>query len=182
MPRTLGLLTLAATLLATATAAPAQDKGKDDFSVTLQFSVQEYDSAGGSKATVKAVFLNNSKGAVMVPITLGSPALKLQGGGVWLVQRDAGKAVTAYKEVTPGQELVLFEESLDELLLGPGKGKEARWDWTWDKRPAPPLSPIHDRRDPKKLVPEAAFSLTVLVGEQKVQSPTVTLKVKGAGK
>ncbi len=180
MPRTVGLLTLAAALAATA--APAQDKGKVDFTVKLQFCVDEYDPAGDSKATVKAVFVNHSKAAVKVPTTLGTHQLKLEGNGVWLVHQFAGKIDPGLKEVGAGKELVLFEEPLDVLFLVKFKDQDRALSWTWDKRPAPPLSPIHDRRDPKKFVPEATFSLTVLVGEQKVRSATVTLKVKGAGK
>jgi hypothetical protein len=84
------------------------------------------------------------------------------------------KSFTALK---PGQERVIFELPLDDILLR-GKTKDGEFRWGWPRRPAPPLSPIYRKAGSRDLVEQASFLVRMTIDGQNVTSKSVSLKIK----
>ncbi len=161
-------------------AAPGQEPGKParlKVSVDLSFSVAEYDPRNPGKATVKCVVRNGSKDAVDVAVGYGGRAVSLTSGSLTLYRRvKAGAEPVKFVRLAPGKEQLVFELPLADILKGERKFGST-WAWSWDRRPAPPLSPIHAHRK-AGFVERATFVARVEVGGQVVASGPAVLKVK----
>ena len=126
--------------------------------VRLELSEEVYDPVEPSKATIKCFVRNETDKPIVLPEGYSEFTL-LAGGPVTLRGRSAreqqSKPSSAGKvdpparptiEIPPGKEELLFELSLDEILI---KDRSApKWSWDWMRRPEPPLSPIHKWRKP----------------------------------
>jgi len=81
--------------------------------------------------------------------------------------------------IEPGKERIVFELPLEESLLH-GKTKDDSLAWRWNRRPAPPKSPIYRKAGSRDLVGEASFTFRLEIGGQIVDSDQVRLKVKSS--
>ena len=168
-------------LAAYALTAPAQDPAKADapkIVVQLSFTVKEYDPKAPA-GSMKCVVRNDTKQAINVPVGYDGQAVSVMGSGVTLHRRvKPGKEVAKTVRVGPGQEQVVFDLPLGEILKDEGKQGDP-WSWHWMRRPAPPRSPIHKYRQPGYRA-QATFTARVEAGGQKLTSNAAALKVKAA--
>jgi hypothetical protein len=154
----------------------------------LTISVEEYDPFDPSKGSVKCVMVNRS--AEPIRVSLGydgkTNLLKAHGQGhsheVQLYPLKRTKAEPKQIEIKPGEEAVVYELSLDEILFqgvrgDPRKNEDRTWGWGWIARPESPPSPIHRWRK-EGFLETASFWAEIAIGRQKVTSEKVTLKVK----
>ena len=148
-------------------------------SARLSFSVEPFDPSRPSGAVVKCVVRNDTPTAIHVPVGYDGGYVRLQAGQLSLRKIRVGKDDMRLAWVEPGQEQVIFELPLDDLLrVAPGG--EPAWVWDWPRRPEPPRSPIHKYRQPG-FVDEASFAVSLDVGTSMLKSEAATLKVKSRG-
>jgi hypothetical protein len=173
----IGLIALLVPALAHAD--PVKLKAMDrKVTVRLSFSTEEYDPSKPSKATMKCVVQNNSPSPVHVPVGFDGGYIRIQSGLLTLGKGKKTKEDVKLDWVEPGQEQVIFELSLDEVLQGTGERK-GPWLWNWQRRPEPPRSPIHKYRKPG-FVDQASFTVSLDLGGYTLTSEGAVLKVKSA--
>ena len=160
--------------------------------IQLTISVDEYDPFKPSKGVVKCVAINKSRDSVEVSLGYDQNKnwLKSQGedrlgkGPGWVLTLNPAKFTKEELKrisVKPNEEQVVFELSLDEILLqgvknSPQVAKDRKWWWQWQAHPAPPATPIHLRRG--GFVKEASFWAEVVVNDKTLFSEKKVLKVK----
>lgn len=145
-------------------------------SVEVSFSVETYDPAKPSKAMMKSVLRNGTSMGLHVPVGFDGGFVRLRSGSLTLYKSKRGKDDVKLVWVEPGQEQIVFELPLDDLLVKAGK-REGQWHWSWDRRPEPPLSPIHKYRQPG-FADQASFIVTLDLGDRSLNSEAVSLKIK----
>jgi hypothetical protein len=164
-----------------AVAAPPE-KSAAPVQLTLTVSVKEVDPAQPGAGVVTCSAKNVSDKPVAVPVGY-SPDTRvlLHGGPLMLMPRERTDKEPKKITLAPGQEMVLFQLPLDDILLI-NKGAEKTWQWEWFRRLPPPKSPLYVQRG-ETLVEEIPFKATAYFepGLQ-AESPVVTVKVKGAKK
>jgi hypothetical protein len=166
-------------LLVPALAAAGPEGGKPaerKVSVRLSFSVEEYDPSKPSQAVMKCVVHNDSYRPIHVPVGFDGGYVRVQSGFLTLSKNKRAKEDVQLAWVEPGQQQVVFELPLDDILLRTGE-RDAAWHWGWPRRPEPPRSPIHQYRQPG-FVAQATFSVSLDVGGSTLTSEDATLKVK----
>ena len=181
-----------AALALLSSAAAAAEKPRDDgpkVTVKLSISVEEYDPNELSKGIVRCWLVNRSEQAVDVWLGLESQKnwLSSQDRGLrWPLTLRPWKALErkpSQVSVKPGAEQVLFELSLDEILLNttekdPSTKTERKWAWDWVARPQAPPSPIHRWRR-GGYAPQATFWAEVTTAKGRMlTSNKVVLKVE----
>jgi hypothetical protein len=168
-------------LLVPALAAAGPEAGKPaerKVSVRLSFSVEEYDPSKPSQAVMKCVVSNNSYLPLHVPVGFDGGYVRVQSGLLTLSKNKRAKEDVQLAWVEPGQQQVVFELPLDDILLKTGE-RDAAWRWDWPRRPEPPRSPIHPYRKPGFL-DQASFSVSLDLGGTTLTSEDATLKVKSS--
>lgn len=174
----LGLLALL--MIAAATSGqdrPAQQKRV--IAVQHSFSVDQFDPANPSDAVLKCVVRNNSPRPVHVPVGFDGGHIQLHSRGLNLVKTKREKDDVKLDWVEPGKEQVVFKLPLKDIFMITQENH--RWHWTWQRRPVPPLSPIHKNRE-REFVDQASFIVSIDLGEYRIESESVTLKVKADGR
>ena len=160
----------------------------------LVISVEEYDPSRPSKGVVKCIVVNKSKNPVEVFLgydggwnqlwAVGSDPKGDPAVGGWERRLGPLKLKEELKRVRvePGQELVVFELSLDEILLqglsdDPRTAQGRKWGWgAWQAHPIPPPSPIHRTWG---VFEKAVFFWSQIEVQGKIlSSEKVTLRVK----
>jgi hypothetical protein len=111
--------------------------------VKLRFSVDELDSLKPGDSYIECIVRNQSKKAVQVPVGYGAgfdQPTSLHTSwplGLRMVLWGEAKKKQQAKLLKPGEEMILFKESLKEVLLlemtkeKPLLPKERRYYWTW---------------------------------------------------
>jgi hypothetical protein len=117
--------------------------------VRLELSDEVYDPVKATKATIKCFVRNESDQPLVLPSGY-SKITDLAGNGIWLRQGiGGGERSNPPKlecenermiEIAPGKEGLLFELSLDEILLK--NPDSSKWRWDWPRRSSPPSSPV----------------------------------------
>lgn len=163
----------------------------------LFISVEEYDPFKPSKGLVQCIVVNRSNNPVEVfleydgrrnQLRADSGEVKNHPGWELRLRPLTRKEELKRVRVKPGEELVVFELSLDEILLqGFGEGlrridQGQKWGWDWEAKPAPPPSPIH-RWDSvnwrvKEFLEKAVFWALVELQGTELASEKVTLRIK----
>jgi hypothetical protein len=159
--------------------APAAQARPDAAAVRLTVSAEEYDPAVASNAVLKCVVKNETPWGVHVPVGFDGGYVSVEAMGLRLrrAQHAAGDVALAW--VGSGRERVVFELPLADLLAAPTADR--KFGWSWDRRPSPPPSPIHQRFGPG-WVEAATFVARLDVGVRFLESNPATLKVKGGGR
>jgi hypothetical protein len=173
------LLGLGALLIATV--AFGQDppgKEKRVVLVQLSFSVDQFDATRPSNAVIKCMVRNNSPRPVHVPVGFDGGYIQLHARGLNLVKTEREKADVKLAWVEPGKERLVFELPLTDIFMITQENHH--WNWTWQRRPAPPLSPIHKNRE-RGFMDQASFIVSIDLGEFRIESESATLKVKANG-
>jgi hypothetical protein len=145
-------------------------------SVHLSFSEEEYDPTRPSKAVMRCVVQNDTTSGVHVPVGFDGGYVRVESGGLTLYKRRIEKDDVKLAWVEPGKQQMVFELPLDDLLVGAAK-REGVWHWTWQRRPAPPPSPIHKFKE-MGFVDQASFKVTLDLGGRTFVSEAASLKVK----
>jgi hypothetical protein len=168
---------LALLVPAVAGAGPGElEAAERTVSVRLSFSVEEYEPTKSPKAVMKCVVYNDGFSPVHVPVGFDGGYIRVQSGLLTLSKNKRDKEDVKLVWVEPGQKQVVFELSLDDILLKAG-GRDAAWHWDWQRRPEPPRSPIHRYRAPG-FVDQAPFSVSLDLGGYTLRSEVATLRVK----
>ncbi len=149
----------------------------------LVISTDAYDPSKPSQATVKCSAINKSGDPVEVRVGYNPRFNVLRADGKHLRWGMTLYSVERPKEepkpvsLKPGETKVLFELSLDEILLQQAvpQGKP-EWRWDWVARPHPPLTPIHRYRD-DGFVKKTMLSASALVNDKWISSERLELKV-----
>src|SRR4051812_16095856 len=177
MPR-LVLNLFAVVLLATVAMAGAAEKRKQRV-VTgrITFSVDEYDPATPSQGVMRCELRNDSPFPWHVPVGFDGGYVKVKSGNLSLRRVTKSKDDVHLAWLEPGEQVVVFELPLQELLMDAGQ-RDAAWQWTWDLRPAPPRSPIRRGKE-DRFVNEASFTATLDLGTYTLALEPSVLKVKG---
>jgi hypothetical protein len=144
-------------------------------SVHVSFSIEEYEPSKTSKAIMKCVVQNDSYMSIHVPIGFDGGYIRIQSGGLTLGKNKKAKEDVKLEWVEPGHQQVVFELSLDEILLVAAERNDI-WHWHWQRRPEPPRSPIHKYREPG-FVDQASFTVSLDLGSYTLTSENAVLKV-----
>jgi hypothetical protein len=167
-------------------------------SVTLSFSVEEYDPSTPSKAVIKCVVRNDTDEAIQVPVGYDANRVRLESSWEAGSQRPilsyANKDPYSKEQkndvklirIEPGKGQVVFDFPLDDILFrGETKGGSLRWDWPdWQIRFGPPRSPIFrrarrdDKFDSRDLLADAFFYVRLKIGARTLTSNVAHLKIK----
>jgi hypothetical protein len=169
------------------TEAAADDTPLPGVKPQLTISVDEYNPFTPSKGVVTCVLVNNSADPVEVSIGYDGEKNRLRAQSMrplTLYTKEKGKDDGKRIKIKPGQEQVVFELPLDEILFQgvdqPRQLKERTWSWQWEARPEPPASPIHPWRKPG-YTEKATFWAEIAVNDRKLFSGEKVLKVKANG-
>ncbi len=174
-------LAAAVIVLAARAAAPGREPAppaESKVSVHLALSAEQYDPATPSQASLKCVVRNDAAQAVRVPTAYDGSSALLMSGNLTLYRQTEGKGDAPSALVEPGNEQVVFELPLDDILQAAGKAGSA-WRWDWPRRLAPPLSPLVKQRG-EGFVDRIAFTAKLKVGDTEATSEEAVLKVKAA--
>jgi hypothetical protein len=158
----------------------ARDRPLRGLELRLEIDEKRYDPTVGSKGKLRAVLKNGSAAEIKVPADYDGEVVQLLSGSLHLTKRSAlvqaaqGKKVEVVA-VAPGKEATLFEIPLDDLLMEK-KAPAAEWRWDWQRRPAPPLSPIRKTRD-GQFVEQATFLVELSVNGAKLRSNLALLAI-----
>jgi hypothetical protein len=142
----------------------------------ITFSVDEYDPAAPAKGVMRCAVRNDSPYPVHVPVGFDGGYVKVRSGGLSLQKTAKEKDDVRLAWLEPDEQVVVFELPLEEILLGAGK-TESAWQWTWDRQPAPPRSPIQKYKQ-AGFVDQAAFAATIDLGSYLLTTEPGVLRVK----
>jgi hypothetical protein len=171
------LLGLSALLIvAVASGQDRPEPPKRVVSVHLSFSLDQFEPAKPTKASVKCVVKNNSPWPVHVPVGYEGGYIQLRARGLNLVVNKREKDNVKLAWVEPGKEQLVFELPLNDIFRV--ASKDDYWHWTWQRRPAPPLSPIHKGQAKAEFVEQASFMVSIDLGGYRIESESVRLNVK----
>lgn len=180
MPTVVALLVF---IIAPLMACADVPKAKADVSLSLKL---ENDQTG--KQIFRCYFKNTGNQPIEIPDGYGKNITLLgQGKGQrWESRLSPPRNQISKKTVMaqPGQNHVLFELSVEEILFGGGvlAAPKDRWTWDWSARPQGPRTPFHaDGRDPS-LLPAAEFWVELRIGDVRMTSDALTMKLKLAPK
>ena len=165
---------------------PAEDDEAGDeelVSVSLVLSEETYDPTKPSTGVIKCVVKNGTAAAVRVPEEYDAEQVLLMSGGLTLYPAPRARSETKPVDgesakpmlLEPGEERVVFELPLDEILLKDDESRK-KWRWDWRRRPEPPRSPIHRWRR-LGYNATATFLVNIKFGREIVRSNSVELKV-----
>ena len=151
----------------------------------LVISADAYDPSKPSQATIKCSAINKSGDPVEVRIGYDSRVNVLQAKGKhlrWemkLYRFRRSKEELKPVSLKPGEGEVLFELSLDEVLLQrPAPQGKPKWRWDWWAHPLAPPTPIHDvRHRDGGFVEKTTFWAKALVNDKWLSSEHLELKV-----
>lgn len=149
--------------------------------VSLKLSVESYDPSKPA-GTITCVVRNQSEKEIVLPAEYGGETITLYCNGLRLWRRGfpAKGHEPATFTIAAGKVQQLFELPLAEILM-PQRGiEERKWGWDWERRPAPPASPIHLWRKPG-YAESARFHAELILPAGKVASEPVTMKLKDSG-
>ena len=100
----------------------------------------------------------------------------------------AGKDKQVTKMLKPGEETIVFKDSLTKVLLldlamdKPLKPNEPRYYWTWFACPQPPPSPVwawnYQDKKAAKIYVDTTLQMAVRIEGKMCESRAVMLKVK----
>jgi len=133
----------------------------------------------GTDQMLRGIFKNETKEAIEVPSTYDGHTIQLSTATLGtrfemrLWRRERIELATV--KVAPGEEHVLFEMSLPDMIAGKLGGRTPNsYGWDWSARPAPPASPFHSRDGATHR--EAKFWFLLRRGDKSASSPQITVK------
>jgi hypothetical protein len=151
--------------------------------IKLAISTDAYDPSRPSQATIKCSVINKSDDLVEVRVGYDSRVNVLQAEGdhlrwgMTLYPFERSKEKLKPVSLKPGEGKVLYELSLDEVLLQrPASQGKPKWAWDWRARPKAPPTPIHRPRD-VGFVEKTMFWAKTAVNDKWLSSERVELKV-----
>src|SRR5207253_2483696 len=102
----------------------------------LAISVKEYDPGAPGKAFIRCFVRNETAKEVAVPLGYDGQQVRLRSGDL-LLSRSApkGRSLLRFVRLAPGQERLVFELPLDEVLVRTGAGSAWTWGWETGLRP-----------------------------------------------
>jgi hypothetical protein len=177
MARISRILIIVSALASIATVGLAQKRERRVVTSQITFSLDEYDPATPSDGVMRCEVRNDSPYPLHVPVGFDGGYVKVKSGGLTLRRLSKRKDDVRLAWLEPGEKVVVFEMPLEEVLLAAGK-PGATWQWTWDRRSSPPLSPIYKYKE-DELVDQAPFTATIDLGSYSLTTEPGVLKVKG---
>lgn len=134
--------------------------------VRIELSEAVIDPAKPTDAVLRCFIRNEADKPIVLAKGYRNDAARLISGRLSLVMHEQRKPPSLEKdqpatsiEIAPGDEALLFELPLSEILLIEG-GRPGRWSWNWPRRSEPPRSPLYKWREPG-LNDEAVFEAIV---------------------